>query len=86
MPTAVNDDVLDFVNPFDQPADPPMHPEATLIEPVSPDRSECQKTTRDAIDAIDFEMRENAYTKEEGQAYLADLLVLTEQLRACKRL
>jgi hypothetical protein len=31
-------------------------------------------------------MRGNAYTKEEGQAYLADLLALTEQLRACKRL
>jgi hypothetical protein len=83
---AVNDDVLDFVNPFDEPADPPMHSEATLTEPVSMGRAECQKTTRDAIDAIDLEMRGNAYTKEEGQAYLADLLALTEQLRACKRL
>jgi hypothetical protein len=31
-------------------------------------------------------MRENAYTKEQGQAYLADLLALTQQLRACKQL
>jgi hypothetical protein len=31
-------------------------------------------------------MRGNAYTKEQGQAYLADLLTLTRQLRACKQL
>jgi hypothetical protein len=83
---AVNDDVVDFVNPFDEPANPPMHSEATLPEPVSLDRAECQKTTREAIDAIDLKMRENAFTKEQGQAYLADLLALTQQLRACKQL
>ena len=83
---AVEDNVLDFVNPFDETANPPMHSEATLPEPVSLDRAECQKTTRDAIDAIDLKMRENAYTKEQGQAYLADLLALTRQLRACKQL
>jgi hypothetical protein len=83
---AVNDDVVDFVNPFDEPASPPMHSETTLPEPVSPDRAECQKTTRDAIDAIDLRMRGNAYTKEQGQAYLAELLALTRQLRACKEL
>jgi hypothetical protein len=83
---AVNDDGIDFANPFDEPASPPMRSEETLPEPVSPDRAECQKTTRDAIDAIDLELRENAYTKEEGQAYLADLLELTQQLRACKQL
>lgn len=83
---AVNDDVVDFVNPFDEPASSSMHSEPTVPEPVSPDRAECQKTTRDAIDAIDLKMRENAYTKEQGQAYLADLLVLTRQLRACKQL
>ena len=38
------------------------------------------------IDVIDFEMRENAYTKEQGQDYLAELLSLTRQLRACKQL
>jgi hypothetical protein len=75
---AVNDDEIDFANP--------LHSEETLPEPVSPDRAECQKTTRDAIDAIDLELRKNAYTKEQGQAYLADLLELTQQLRACKQL
>jgi hypothetical protein len=54
--------------------------------PVSQDRAECEKTTRDAIDAIDLEMRETAYTKEQGEEYLAELLVLTQQLRACKQL
>jgi len=74
---AANDDVFDFVNPFDEPARP---------EPVSQDRAECEKTTRDAIDAIDLEMRKSAYSKEQGQEYLAELLVLTRQLRACDRL
>jgi len=42
--------------------------------------------TRDAIDAIDLEMRETTYTKEQGEEYLAELLVLTQQLRGCKQL
>ncbi len=83
---AANEDFFDFVNPFDEPAEPPMPSEATRPEPVSPDRHKCQKTTRDAIDAIDKEMREQAYSSEQGQAYLAELLVLTRQLRACKEL
>jgi hypothetical protein len=65
---------------------PPTQPEATLPEPVSEDRSECEKKTRDAIDAIDLEMRQSAYTKEQGRAYLAELRALTQQLRACKQL
>ena len=44
------------------------------------------KTGRDAIDAIDLEMREQAYTKEQGESYLAELLALTQKLRACKQL
>lgn len=83
---AANDDVVDFADPFDEPPSPPMNSAATPPEPVSPDRAECQKKTRDAIDAIDLEMRDKAYTKEQGQAYLADLLVLTQQLRNCKQL
>ncbi len=83
---AADDDVLDFVNPFDEPASPPPPPEAELPEPVSLDRAECEKTTRDAIDAIDLEMRENPYSKQQGEEYLAELLVLTQQLRACKQL
>jgi hypothetical protein len=80
------DDAFDFVNPFDEPASPPAAAEPTLPEPVSQDRAECEKTTRDAIDAIDLEMRETAYTKEQGEEYLAELLALTQQLRTCKQL
>lgn len=83
---AADEHVLDFVNPFDEPASPPPPSEADLPEPVSLDRVECEKTTRDAIDAIDLEMRENPYTKEQGEEYLAELLALTQQLRACKQL
>ncbi len=75
------DDFFDFVNPFDEPQGP-----STETEPVSQNRAECEKTTRDAIDAIDLEMRETSYSKEEGDEYLAELLVLTRQLRACKAL
>jgi hypothetical protein len=53
---------------------------------VSQDRAECEKMTRDAIDAIDLEMRENPYTKEQGEEYRAELLALTQQLRARKQL
>ena len=83
---AADDDVFDFVNPFDQPADPPPAAETAAPEPLSQDRAECEKTARDAIDAIDLEMRQTAYTKEQGREYLAELLVLTRQLRGCKEL
>ncbi len=83
---AVDDDGLDFVNPYDEPASSPMPSETTLPEPISQDREACEKTARDAIDAIDLKMREDAYTKEQGRANLADLLELTQQLRACKQL
>lgn len=83
---AVNNDGLDFINPYDELASSPMPSETTLTEPISPDRAACEKTTRDAIDAIDLKMREDAHTKEQGRANLADLLVLTQQLRACKQL
>jgi len=81
-----DDDVFDFVNPFDEPASPPTASEPKLPEPVSQDRAECEKTTRDAIDAIDLDIRETPYTKEQGEEYLAELLALTQQLRACKQL
>ena len=83
---AADDDAFDFVNPFDEPASPPATAEPELPEPVSLDRAECEKTTRDAIDAIDLEMRENPYTKEQAEEYRAELLALTQQLRACKQL
>lgn len=83
---AADDDTFDFVNPFDEPEDPPMPAESTPPEPVSQDRAECEKITRDEIDAIDFEMRGAAYTKEQGEEYLSELLALTQQLRTCKQL
>jgi hypothetical protein len=79
-------DALDFVNPVDEPAPDPPTAEPALPEALSHDRAECEKTTREAIDAIDLEMREQAYTREQGEAYLAELLQLTQQLRACKQL
>ena len=84
-PTAA-DDAFEFVNPYDEPTDPPTPAEPTPSEPMSQDRGECEKTTRDAIDAIDLKMRGKAYTKEQGEDYLAELLALTRQLRACKQL
>ncbi|MGI9234264.1 MAG: hypothetical protein ACR2RD_11580 [Woeseiaceae bacterium] len=83
---AADDDVFDFVNPFDEPAIPQQPVATVLPERISKDRNECEKTTRDAIDAIDLEMRESTYSEEQGQEYLAELLELTRQLRACKQL
>ena len=84
--SATDDDVFDFVNPFDEPADGPARPDPGLPGPVSKERAECEKVTRDAIDAIDLEMRTTPYTKQQGETYLAELLALTQQLRACKQL
>ncbi len=78
---AVKDEFFDFANPFDEPPEA-----ATENEPVSQNRAECEKTTRDAIDAIDLEMRQTSYSKEQGEEYLAELLELTRQLRQCKAL
>ena len=83
---AADDDAVDFLNPFDEPVNPPTPAEPALPELASQDRAECEKITRDTIDKIDLEMRGNAYTKEQGEKYLAELLVLTKQLRACKQL
>jgi hypothetical protein len=38
------------------------------------------------MDVIDLEMRKSAYSKEQGQEYLVELLELTQQSRACKQL
>ena len=84
--TLTGDDALEFVNPFDEPGPPATQSDSPLPEPVSQDRAECEKTTRDAIDAIDLRMRQTTYTREEGRAYLEELRALTQQLRACKQL
>lgn len=83
--SAPGDDFFDFVNPFDEPEEPPIRSEPAPPPPASPDRAACEKTTRDAIDAIDLEMRKS-YSKDERQRYLAELLKLTQRLRACKQL
>lgn len=83
---ATDDDVFDFVNPFDEPPGTWAPAETTLPEALSKDRAECEKRTRNAIDAIDLELRENADSREQGREYLAELLELTQQLRACKQL
>ncbi len=82
---APTDDFFDFVNPFDQTDEEIPQPQQSTRRVITADRTECEKTTRDAIDAIDAEMR-NGYSKEEGKKYLADLLELTRELRACKTL
>ena len=79
------DDPFAFVNPFDEPAVAEEPPPPAAPPPLSTNRVECEKTARDAIDAIDLRMRQG-YTKEEGQAYMAELLELTRALRACKTL
>lgn len=78
----------DFASPFDEAevVEVQVEVEASLPEPVSQDRAECEKITRDAIDAVDLEMRSSDYTAEEGGEYLARLRELTQKLRACKQL
>ena len=44
--------------------------------------AQCKKKYRDAIDAIDAEMR-LSYTSEQAEHYKQQLRGLTEQLRAC---
>lgn len=83
-PARAVEDPFDFVNPFDAAAEPSEAPDRAPGGPIPADREACIKDTRDAIDAIDLEMRKG-YSKEQGQAYLAELLELTRQLRACKQ-
>ncbi len=87
-PMAASDDFFDFVNPYDQEEsleEQPVEDAAPLPLPVSENRAECEKLTRDAIDAIDLDMR-RGYSVEEGERYKAELMTLTRQLRACKQL
>ena len=74
---ASGEDPFDFVNPYDQPASalPPTPPVESSGR--SEARAACEKETRDAIDAIDVEMRKG-FSEAEGEAYLAELLELTQ--------
>jgi hypothetical protein len=83
--TPPGDSLSDFVNPFDEPKESPEAAEPALPQPASQDRQVCETMARDAIDAIDLKMREG-YSTEEGKQFLAQLLGLTQQLRACKQL
>jgi hypothetical protein len=79
------DEFFDFVNPYDEPERGPTPTETPPVVVPSEDRAECEKTTRDAIDAIDLELREND-PKDADREHLAQLLQLTRQLRSCKQL
>ncbi len=57
---------------------PPVKAEAKSPEVIA----QCKKKYRDAIDAIDAEMRRD-YSSEQGEAYRQRLRVLTEKLRDC---
>ena len=62
---------------------PPAETEQPV--PMSVDRAECEKSARDAIDAIDAELKASGNT-ENDRARLDELLELTRQLRLCRRL
>ena len=88
-PEETDDELKSEPEPELEPEPEPEEPrpsEPPLPARLSNDRAACEKETRDAIDAIDLEMRETNYSKEQGEQYLADLLELTRQLRACKQL
>ena len=84
-PSSTADELRDFSSPFDETDELSVPADPAPTGPVSGNRAECEQTTRDAIDAIDLEMRKG-YSKEQGEQYLAELLELTRQLRACKQL
>jgi len=83
--TSSADDVFGFTNPYDETPDGPLPPETGTRAPVSQSRADCEQETRDAIDAIDLELRRDS-GDEQRERYLERLLELTEQLRACKPL
>lgn len=67
-------------------------PEQTEVEPdqrkpvaVSGNRADCEKSARDAIDAIDAELQASG-NPENDRARLDELLKLTRRLRLCKEL
>ncbi len=79
------DDFFSFENPFDNPDPEVTAPTRESSEPPSGDRVACEKTTRDSIDAIDAKLNQSK-SDDDRETYLAELLELTAQLRACKTL
>ncbi len=84
QPEETGDDFFEFENPFDAPQEPPQQEPATPSLP-SDDRQQCEKQTRDAIDAIDLKLQQSN-SKEDDRSHLRELLELTRQLRQCKQL
>lgn len=81
--TVSSDDV--FASPFDEPAAAPAPQPANTANPPSEDRARCEQRTRDAIDAIDLEIRRES-SADQRDHYLPRLRQLTAELRACKLL
>lgn len=75
----------EFTNRYDAAGELQAGSDPAAPAPTSRDRAECETRTRNAIDVIDLEMRKG-FSKEQGERYLAELLELTQQLRACKLL
>jgi len=84
-PDAASDPAPEPSAVFAEPADAPAAKPDESTAPLSEDRANCEKSARDAIDAIDLEMRKG-YSREQGPAYRDQLLKLTQQLRDCKKL
>ena len=82
---APTDDFFSFENPFDNPDSAVTTPPQGSNEPLSGDRIACENATRDSIDAIDAKLNESK-SDDDRDTYLAELLELTAQLRACKTL
>ncbi len=78
VPVEPADDFFSYENPFDEAP-------AESRELPSQDRVACEKTTRRAIDVIDAKLNESK-SEDDRDTYLAELLDLTAQLRACKQL
>ncbi len=87
--TSSSDDFFDFENPYDAPPEPspgpPPEQETTTSASLSGDRQQCEKETREAIDAIDLKLQRSD-NKEDDRAHLDELLKLTRRLRQCKEL
>lgn len=80
--TVTNESVFD--SPFDE-EPTAVPPSAEDSGPPSAERAACEEEVRNEIDAVDAELRELG-SSVDRDAFLARLLELTAELRACKRL
>ncbi len=84
-PRAMRESDNVFVSPYDELAADPAPQQDEAPSSPSEDRERCEKRARDAIDAIDLEIRRESSADQRDQ-YLPRLRELTAELRACKRL